>query len=69
MYGRKHSDETIKIRQKAYERPKMRWCVEPSGKAHLVRADGDIPASGNGADSMTNTAHLTKPLISKGKII
>ena len=45
MYGRKHSAETIaKIRQKAYERPKMRWCVEPSGKAHLVRADGDIPS-------------------------
>lgn len=44
MYGRKHRPETIaKIRQRAYQRPKMRWCVEPSGKMHLVRVDFDIP--------------------------
>ena len=44
MYGRKHRPDTIaKIRQRAYERPKMRWCVEPTGKMHLVRADSDIP--------------------------
>ncbi len=46
MYGRQHKQQTIElIRQKAYARPKMRWCVEPSGKSHLVRADGDIPES------------------------
>lgn len=44
MYGRRHSPETIrKIRQKAYERPKRRWCVEPSGKKHLVPLNYDLP--------------------------
>lgn len=44
MYGRKHSDETIrKIRKSAYERPKRRWCVEPNGKLHLVELDFSLP--------------------------
>ena len=44
MYGRTHKAQTIElIRQKAYARPKMRWCVGPDGKSHLVRADGEIP--------------------------
>ena len=44
MYGRKHKKETIaKIRQKAYERPKRRWCVEPSGKLHLFELDFSLP--------------------------
>ena len=44
MYGRTHTAKTIElIRQKAFARPKMRWCVEPSGKSHLIRADGEIP--------------------------
>lgn len=44
MYGRKHSKETIKkIRLKALQRPKRRWCVEPSGKRHLVVLDFELP--------------------------
>ena len=44
MYGRKHKPETIaKIRQRAYERPKRRWCVEPDGKLHLVKLDFELP--------------------------
>ena len=44
MYGRRHSPETIAmIRQKAYERPKRRWCVEPNGKLHLVELDFNLP--------------------------
>ena len=44
MYGRKHSPETIaKIRQKAFERPKKKWCVEPSGKNHLINATEELP--------------------------
>lgn len=44
MYGRKHSQETInKIRLKAFQRPKRRWCVEPTGKRHLVVLDFELP--------------------------
>jgi hypothetical protein len=44
MYGRKHKPETIaKIRQKAYERPKRKWCVEPNGKNHLISAKEELP--------------------------
>tara|TARA_A100001011_G_scaffold48660_1_gene46342 strand:+ start:83 stop:601 length:519 start_codon:yes stop_codon:yes gene_type:complete len=44
MYGRKHTTESIqKIRAKAYERPKMRWCVEPSGKCHLIPISDELP--------------------------
>jgi hypothetical protein len=44
MYGRKHKPETIaKIRQKAYERPKRKWCVEPNGKNHLIDATEELP--------------------------
>lgn len=43
MYGRKHSPDAIaKIRAAAYERPKRRWCVEPSGKRHLVALDHEL---------------------------
>jgi len=46
MYGRQHNPKTIQlIREKAYARPKMRWAVEPTGKSHLIRSDGDIPES------------------------
>ena len=46
MYGRKHRADTIrKIRESAYSRPKRKWCVEPTGKMHLVELDGfDLPA-------------------------
>jgi hypothetical protein len=46
MYGRKHRADTIrKIRESAYSRPKRKWCVEPTGKMHLVEFDGfDLPA-------------------------
>lgn len=44
MYGRKHKPDTIaKIRAAAYERPKRKWCVEPSGKKHLVPLNYDLP--------------------------
>lgn len=44
MYGRKHSPETIaKIRQKAFERPKRKWCVEPNGKNHLINEGSELP--------------------------
>ena len=44
MYGRKHSKESIKkIRLKALQRPKRRWCVEPTGKRHLVVLDFELP--------------------------
>ena len=44
MYGRKHKPETItKIRQKAYERPKRRWCVEPNGQPHLRPVTEELP--------------------------
>jgi len=45
MYGRKHSPESIaKIRQKAFERPKRKWCVEPDGSMHLINEDADLPS-------------------------
>ena len=44
MYGRKHSPDTIaKIRQKAYERPRRKWCVEPNGNMHLIEATTTLP--------------------------
>jgi hypothetical protein len=44
MYGRKHRQETInKIRLKAFQRPKRKWCVEPDGKRHLVPLDFKLP--------------------------
>jgi hypothetical protein len=44
MYGRKHTKDTInKIRMKAFQRPKRKWCVEPNGKRHLVLLEFELP--------------------------
>tara|TARA_B110000967_G_scaffold209657_1_gene266897 strand:- start:2021 stop:2539 length:519 start_codon:yes stop_codon:yes gene_type:complete len=46
MYGRRHKQATKdKIRQKAFDRPPRKWCVEPSGERHLIPATESLPES------------------------